>query len=168
MNIGIVIHSRTGNTLSIAQKVKEELISAGRLISIQKVSALNDAEADVGKIKLDETADVGMYDAVIFGASVRGLSLSPVMQAYLNGLGSLSGKQTACFVTQFLPYAWMGGHRAIRQMCEICQRKGSVPFGTGIVNWSKATIRDKQIEAMAGKLCAALELSLQHMNSPLS
>ncbi|MEA4896916.1 MAG: flavodoxin family protein [Christensenellaceae bacterium] len=153
MNVGIIVHSHTGNTLSVAQNLKQTLSSAGHAVSIERVSALNDEEADVQKIKLNEIPDVGLYDVLLFGAPVRGFSLSPVMQAYLAGIQSLGGKKTACFVTQFFPFAWMGGQRALRQMCDICKNKGASLYGTGIVNWSRAKAREKQIEAMAGKLC---------------
>ncbi len=152
MNIGIIIHSHTGNTLSVAQKVKEKLSAAGHSVSIQRVSAANDDESDVQKIRLAEKPDAGAYDVLLFGAPVRGFSLSPVMQAYLTGIGPLHGKKAGCFITHFFPYAWMGGKRALEQLCGIVKAKGAAVYGTGIVHWSKAASRDEQIEAVAGKL----------------
>ncbi|MHC1787759.1 MAG: hypothetical protein AB9880_11950 [Christensenellales bacterium] len=43
MNIGIVVHSHTGHTRLAAAKLQEALASAGHLVSIHSVSALNDA-----------------------------------------------------------------------------------------------------------------------------
>ena len=167
MNIGIMVHSHTGNTLFAAKKLQEALAAAGHLVTIHNVSAINDEEADYQKIKLDSRPETAMYDALFFGAPVRGFSLSPVMRAYLTSIGPLSGKRTACFVTQHLPYAWMGGRRALRHMGAICKLKGSAPFGTGVINWSKAPVREKQIEAMAGDLSAALQaLSLNTSPRP--
>ena len=153
MNVGIIVHSHTGNTLCVAQHLKEALSSAGHAVSIQSVSALNDEEPDVRKIRLHEMPDIGIYEVLLFGAPVRGFSLSSVMQAYLAGIRSLDGKKTACFVTQFFPYAWMGGQRALGQMCDICKNKNASLYGTGIINWSKAKARKKQIKAMAERFC---------------
>lgn len=160
MNIGIMVHSHTGNTLFTAKILQEALSSAGHEAVIHSVSAVNDMEADHQKIKLDSRPETAMYDALIFGAPVRGFSLSPVMRAYLNGIGSLNGKKTACFVTQHLPYAFLGGNRALRQMGALCRLKGSAPLGTGVINWSKQEAREKQIEALAGYLSAAIEAEM--------
>ena len=152
MKVGIVVHSHTGNTLMVAQKLKDKLLAAGHSVSLLKVSALNDEEGDAQKIRLAEKPDVSGYDAVLFGAPVRGFSLSPVMQAYLSQIGSLSGKKAACFLTQHFPHPWMGGNRAMKQMLTLCQSKGATVYGTGIVNWSNAGNREKLIQAVVGKL----------------
>jgi flavodoxin len=152
MNIGIIIHSQTGNTLSVAQKLKEKLSAAGHSVSIQRVSAANDGETNVQNIKLTEKPDAGAYDVLLFGAPVRGFSLSPVMKAYLGCIGQLRGKKTGCFITHYFPYAWMGGNQALGQLCGIVKAKGASVYGTGMVHWSRAATRETQIEAVAGKL----------------
>ena len=152
MKVGIIVHSQTGNTLMVAQKIKEKLLTAGHAVSLLKVSALNDEEGDAQKVRLKEKPDIDGYDAVLFGAPVRGFSLSPVMQAYLSQIGSLSGKKTACFLTQQFPHPWMGGNRAMKQMLAFCGGKGAAVYGTGIVNWSNAENREKLIHAVVGKL----------------
>lgn len=167
MNIGIMVHSHTGNTLFTAKKLQEALAAAGHRAVIHSVSAANDEEADYRKIRLESRPETTAYDALCFGAPVRGFSLSPVMRAYLHDIGQLSGRKTACFVTQRLPYAWMGGNRAVRQMAALCRDKGSTPFGSGVINWSKAPVREKQIEALAGYLSAALEAELPRADRKL-
>lgn len=153
MKVGIIVHSRTGNTLCVAQRLQDKLTAAGHSVSIQRVCAANDEESDVRKIRLTESPDVSVYDVTIYGAPVRGFALSPVMQAYMFGIGSLGGKKTACFMTQAFPYPWMGGTRALKQMLEICQSKGAALYGSGIVNWSNAAKREKLIKAVIEKLC---------------
>lgn len=154
MKIGIIVHSHTGNTLHVAQRLQEKLSAAGYSASIQRVSATNDDEGDVQKIRLSQKPDVNAFDVLIFGAPVRGFSLSPVMQAYLSGIGSLANKKTACFLTQFFPSPRMGGNRALRQLVDICRGKGAALYGTGIVNWSNAAKREKLIQAVVDDLGA--------------
>jgi flavodoxin len=150
MNIGIIIHSQTGNTYSVAIKLKDKLIKAGHIVSIEKVIATNDREQNPRKINLKTSPEVIGYDAIIFGAPVRGFSLSPVLTAYLKRIETLQGKKVVCFVTEFFPYPWMGGTRAIKQMNNICESKAGEVIGAGIVNWSSKH-RLEQIDNILGK-----------------
>jgi NAD(P)H-dependent FMN reductase len=118
---------------------------------LEQVSAVNDEQTDAGKIELKTIPVVSAYDALIFGAPVRGASLSSVMAAYLSQAAPMQGKKAACFVTEFFPYPWMGGNRAIKQMKKICESKGAEVIGTGIINWSGIG-RAKKIDDIAGKL----------------
>lgn len=153
MKIGIFVHSKTGNTRSVAERLLERLTANGHTVDLQRISAENDDEADFKKIVLKDQPDVEGYDVLMFGAPVRGFSLSPVMQAYLNTLGPLANRETACFVTQFLPYPWLGGNRAIKQMSNICIVKGAKIVETGIVNWSVETKRERLIQEVIERMC---------------
>lgn len=153
MEIGIIVHSQTGNTLSVAERLMKKLTEAGHRVTIKRVSAVNDEEIDIQKVRLSEKPDIGEYDLLIFGAPVRGFSLSPAMQAYLADVGSLKGKKTACFITEGLPFPWMGGNRSLRQMAELLASKGAEPYGTGIVNWPNAEKREKLIGILTSRLC---------------
>jgi len=153
MKIGIFVHSKTGNTLSVARRLQEKFTSAGHEASIHKIIADNDDEVDFKKITLQDMPNVKGYDILIFGAPVRGFSLSPVMQAFLTGVESLQGIKTACFMTQSFPYPWMGGNRALKQLCKICSDKGANVFETGIINWSNAAKRETLTQALLEKLC---------------
>lgn len=136
MKIGIIVHSHTGNTYSVAEKLKDRLSAAGHSVTLEKVTALNDDQMNPNKIQLKGIPDINTYDALIFGAPVRGFSLSAVMKAYLTNAESLKNKKTACFVTEGFPFPWMGGNRAIAQMKDICSSKGCEVCGTGVINWS--------------------------------
>jgi len=123
MKIGIIVYSQTGNTLSVAEKLKEKLAIVGGRKSGDRT------------FQLETRPDVAQYDALVFGAAVEAFSLSPVLATYLRGISSLDSKRVACLVTQFFPYPWMGGIRAIRQMRELCESKGATVCGTAVVNW---------------------------------
>lgn len=151
MKIGIIVHSHTGNTYSVAQRLKEELLAAGHALSLEKVIAVNDEQPDVSKIQLKETPDASEYDALIFGAPVRGFSLSPVMKSYLSQIVSLKGKKIVCYVTEYFPYPWMGGNRAVDQMKKLCETKGTEVFETRVINWSNRQ-REKKITNMVEEL----------------
>lgn len=155
MNVGIIIYSQTGNTLSVAEKLKEVLLAKGHTAVIERVEAENDAPNSKQPPRLTKAPDPSAYDAVYFGAPVHAFSLCPVMKLYLAQLPQLRHKPVSCFVTQHLKKPWMGGNRAIRQMRALCGDKGATNRESGIVNWT-APGRDAQIDTVTAKLVRVL------------
>ena len=151
MNIGIIIYSQTGNTHSVALKLKEKLSAAGHSANIERVEISGELGPGVTNSQLKTRPEVDTYDALVFGAPVLGFSLSPVMKSYLTQIASLKSKKVACLVTEFFPFPWMGGNQAISQMKKICESKGAAVCGSGIVNWSRAR-RDQQIIEVVDRL----------------
>lgn len=155
MNIGIVVHSQTGNTLSVAERLREKLAAAGHAVALERLEAEGEVRPGVRDVRLKSVPDVEAYDAVVLGSPVHAFALSVAMQAYLRQVPSLAGKRVACFVTQFFPFAWMGGHHALRQMARACQAKGATVCGTGVVNWSRRN-RDQRIAAVVDRVSRCL------------
>ena len=135
MNIGIIVHSHTGNTLSVAEKLKESLTLKGHIVTLERVIAV-DGSPKASNIQLKAIPIVEDYDYLFFGAPVWAFSLSSVMKLYLTQLTSLKGKKIGCFVTQRFPYSWMGGSRAVNQMIKLCDQKGAMTSKIGVINWS--------------------------------
>jgi NAD(P)H dehydrogenase (quinone) len=151
MNIGIIIHSQTGNTNTVAMKLMEKLLALGHNVNLEKVVPVDEKQTVVGNVQLKAIPETGIYDALIFGAPVRGAAVSPAMAAYLKQISSFQNKKTACFVTEFFPFPWMGGNRAISQLREACESKGAKVTETGVVNWSGKN-REKKITDLVEKL----------------
>lgn len=144
MKIGIIVHSQTDNTYSVALKLQEALIQAGNEVEVKRVSMVGgDRPENKDKIQLENPPDITGFDALIFGAPVQAFSLVAAMQVYLEQLPSLEGKKIALFVTKGLRFEWTGGTRAIGQMKKLCESKGGKIVGTGIIIWNKQ--RDKKI-----------------------
>ena len=153
MNIGIIVHSNTGNTLSVAEKLNKVLVGAGHTVKLEQVTAVTETGAAPGNVQLKNIPQITEYDMLIFGAPVNAFSLSQAMKAYLSQLPSLQGKKVGCYVTQQLPFAWMGGNHAISEMEKICAAKGATVLDTGIVNWSDKK-REEKITSVLDKLQA--------------
>lgn len=150
MKVGIIIHSHTGNTLSVAERLKEVLAAAGHLVCLERVEAVDENPNEAMNVKLKTIPSISSYDIIIFGAPVRGFSLSPVMKVYLAQLPSLNGKKVGCFLTQAFPHPAMGGNQAMGQFRTACESKGANVLQTGIVNWSMG--REKKIANVLEKL----------------
>lgn len=151
MKVGIIIYSRTGNTLSVAEKLKQSLLNAGHTVSIERITAENEDPNARGAVKLTQIPNISIYDHVILGAPVQGFSLSPIMKAYLSQLTNLNGRKIACYVTQNFPKAWMGGRQAIKQMVRGISQKGGSVMHTAHVNWTNKA-REQQITGVVSEL----------------
>jgi len=151
VNIGIIVFSQTGNTHSVALRLQEKLAAAGHTANIERVEISGELGPRATDFQLKTRPEVDAYDALVFGAPVMAFSLSPAMKSYLEQIASLENKQVACLVTEFFPYPWLGGNRAIGQMRKICEMKGATVCGTGIVNWSRKR-RDQQIAQVVDRL----------------
>lgn len=154
MKIGIIVHSMTGNTFAAAEKLKECLAAKGHSVEIARIQLAGEENPRDAQFKIEVAPEVAAYDAVLFGAPVRGFSISPVMAAYLNQLPTLQGKKAVCFVTKGLAGAWTGGKRAIEQMQSLCEAKGGQVCGTGMIVWS-ARNREQSLSDMAQQFSQA-------------
>ncbi len=158
MNIGIFVHSLTGNTYSVVDRLSRRLASQGHEVHIERLTPVGGEKtniSDPSKIQLETPVDVTPYEAVIFAGPVRGFSQSPIIAKCFSTIDSLQGKRVACLVTQQFPRPWMGGNSAIKQMIKQCTIKGGSVFATGIVNW-----KNKQREQIIMNVIDAIGSSL--------
>ncbi len=149
MKVGIIIFSRTGNTLAVAEKIREACLSQGHTAVIERVTAENE-DPNATPVKLKSAPDPLAYDIVIFGAPAQAFSLSPIMKAYLAQVPALGGRKVYAFATHHFPKAWLGGKQALGQMRSLCQNKGAEIAETGIVSWSSKG-RDAQISDITSR-----------------
>ncbi|MGC9530269.1 MAG: flavodoxin family protein [Candidatus Bipolaricaulaceae bacterium] len=150
MNIGMIIHSQTGNTYSVARKLEDRLKEADHTVFLERLEAIGQPSPRARDVRLRSVPDPEGYDALVLGAPVHAFSLSAAMQAYLKQIGSLEGKRVALLVTQRLPFRWLGGNRAVRQMRKACRAKGAQVCGSGVVNWSRAGREQRIAEVVEG------------------
>lgn len=147
MNIGIIVYSQTGNTLSVAERLKEALSSKGHTASIERVEIV----AESLRPALKTAPDTAPYDALVLASPVHAFTLAPAMKAYLAQLTDLSGKKVSCYVTMMAKVSWMGGNRAIRKITKACREKGAELISSGIVHWTDRA-RKQQIEDLIADL----------------
>lgn len=150
MNIGIIIFSRTGNTLYVAEKILGACLEQGKVV-IQRITAENEDPNNKQPLRFTNEPNPNDFDVLILGAPVQGFALSPIMKAYINQMHQITGKIVYCFVTQQFPKPWMGGNQSIRQMLQLCQAKSANVSSIGIVNWSSKS-REAQISKLVSRL----------------
>ena len=147
MDIGIIVYSQGGNTLSVTEKLKDKLAASGHTVALERVEIEGEAKPGPGggDVKLTSAPAVDRFKGIVFAAPVQAFSLAAAMKGYLNRLGSMQGKDFACLVTKQLKGNWTGGNSAVRKMKKIGEEKGGTFLGSGIVIWSSPE-REKTIE----------------------
>lgn len=148
MEIGLVVHSHTGNTLSVSKIVKEEIEKLGHSVVLEQLQPIDEEGTLKGKFELSSLPDLSSYDLVLIGAPVWGFAPSGVIKEYLLKSNSLMGKKIFVFVTQSLPFPCLGGNGSIKKLDEICTGKGGHVIGTGIVNYTKKKKESKILELL--------------------
>jgi multimeric flavodoxin WrbA len=151
VKIALLIHSNTGNTLSVAQRLRAELEAAGHQADILAVKAREASGGLPRSIAFDSIPDLASYEGIVAGAPVQAFSPAPVMAAFLKRLPRLEGKTAGCFVTQGFPFSWMGGNRSVRLMKRLLKKKGAAVAGSGVVNWGRSC-RERLIEQTVERL----------------
>jgi flavodoxin len=134
MNIGIVVYSQTGHTLSVAGKLLEALAATGHTVNLERVETAEPEKPSAPDVPLKTKPEIASYDALVFGSPVRGGALPLPMTRYLEQIASLRGKKVACVVTGIFPAGW-GRNQTIAQMVEVCESKGATVCGAGSVGW---------------------------------
>jgi NAD(P)H dehydrogenase (quinone) len=153
MKIGMVIFSHTGNTYSVAQKLKRKLEKEGHKVSLERLKVKGVYKTSMQTVEFDKLPELKKYDGLVMGAPVMAFALCPPMKQYLGRLERLDGKKIACLATQFFPFKWMGGNRAVRRMRKACLAAGGVVLAGGVINWSRRD-REQRIEALNEKISA--------------
>jgi len=152
MKIGIVVHSMTGNTSLVAERIKNRLDQEGHELSLERLAIIggeDQTQSDPDKISIEPLKmNIEELDLLILGGPVRGFQASPAMKALLGRLEGLEGKDTMIFVTHVFPFNWMGGNSAIKQLRNMCTEKGANILFTGIIDW-KNSKREVQIDSLA-------------------
>lgn len=134
MDIGIVVYSQTGHTLSVAAKLQEALSTAGHKVNLERIEVAGPVRLRAVNALLKTRPEIDAYDALVFGSPVQGGTPAPPMMDYLEQIASLQWKTVACLVTGVFPAGW-GRNQTIAQMRVVCESKGATVCGSGSVGW---------------------------------
>ncbi len=155
MKIGLIVYSQTGNTLAVAMRLQDKLRSAGHESTIERLAPVGAERLELADAVPVSQPDILSYDALILAAPVQGAALAPAMTAALRKFPPLQGRRVVCYLTEFFPFNWMGGSRAIRQLTQIVAHLGGQLAGTGIIHWSSRQ-REQQITELVARFAAML------------
>lgn len=147
MNIGLVVYSQTGHTLSVAIKLKEKLSAAGHVVTLEQLETAGPAGIGAASAELKTRPAINACDALVFCTFVQGGVPAAPMTSYLEQIASLEGKKVACLMTGFFPAKW-GRNQAIAQMEKLCAAKGATICGSRSVGWFSLRRRQQIVQAV--------------------
>jgi multimeric flavodoxin WrbA len=155
VNIGIVVYSHTGHTLSVAIKLKEKLSAAGHAVALEQLQTVGPESLSATSAQLNSMPAIDKYDALVFSSPVRGGVPAPPMVSCLERVASLEGRKVACLVTGFFPARW-GRDQTVARMKELCASKGATVCGAGSVGWFSLR-RKREISKVVDSLASCFE-----------
>ncbi|MBN2879954.1 MAG: flavodoxin [Clostridia bacterium] len=148
MKIGILVYSDTGNTLSVAEKIKKQIEKNGDSAAIERLTATKTGSGSDRDVQLLNIPDVSGYDKLVIGAPINGLMLCRPMQEYLAKHADLKGKDINCYVTQYFKRSIFGGTNGINHIKNQCAKKGGNMINTADIHWSSKA-REEEIASAA-------------------
>jgi len=148
MNIGIIVYSQSGHTLSVAAQLQETLSADGHAVTLTQLETVAPLQMGDTTAELNTIPEVGAYDALVFACPVRGGTPAPPMRVFLEQVASLEGKKVALLVTGFFQAKW-GREQTLAQMRALCDAKGASVCGVGSVGWSSLRRKQQIARAMA-------------------
>ena len=150
MNIGIIVYSLSGHTLTVATRLKDKLAANGHSVTLERVETVGPAKPQFENAELKTKPPVDAYDALVFACPVRGGTIPPPMKRSMEQIPSLQEKQVACLVTHFFKREW-GANQVLVAMRELCESKGATVLGVNEVRWFSLR-RKERIAGMVGEL----------------
>ena len=152
MKIGIIVHSQSGHTLLVGEKLREKLQNGGHEVTLERFQNTEPPEGPQKPehIRLDHIPNAAGYDALIFCAWVQGFDLCPGFHLCLKQIPDFDTNNVSCFVTEQFPYKWMCGSRALSKMKQFLEEKGAKISASGVINWGNKK-RDQQIDKLVAR-----------------
>lgn len=120
MKVGIIIHSQSGNTASLAGKIAEAIRNKGHEAEIHLLRPVGVVKPSSKNIEFRRDPDLSGYDTILLGCPVWAFTASNVMIAYLNKLKMLKNKKVLPFVTHSL-FKFLGANKAIDRMTSLLE-----------------------------------------------
>jgi flavodoxin len=147
MNIGIIVYSLSGHSLSVASELKDKLSASGHSVVMVRIETVGPASAANEQADLKTKPAVEKYDTLVFGFPVRGGAIPPPMMNYLEGTPSLRNKKVHSFVTHFFRKEW-GANQTNAALKAICKSKGAQICYMGEINWFSLNRRKLVIQVI--------------------
>ena len=148
MKIGIIVWSVTGNTLSVANRLSQVLTDAGHQTALERIEVAGDPIKRQENYAFTRAPETAQYDALVLCSFVEAFMLSPVMKRYIDETPVFTGKKVFSLVTHHFPMAWLGGTNAVKQLDALALKKGAIPAGSAIIDWTS-----KKREAEIAETC---------------
>ncbi|MBN2035473.1 MAG: hypothetical protein JW768_01905 [Chitinispirillaceae bacterium] len=138
MHIGIIIHSQSGHTATVAKAIAGKFREAGHEVDLKLLMTtgmLRPGSRHFTICNAPDEEDIAQWEAILVGGPVWGFKASPVIVEFLTWLKKLDGRKTLSFVTHGLPWPALGANQAIRAMNEDLKASGGTVMPGEILHY---------------------------------
>ncbi len=129
MKIIMILHSKTGVTLNLADSLRDRLVQDGHDVHrtlLETAEPISDNPRPNTVYKFTNLPDLSDADIVMFGGPVWAFRPSPVIRQAVRELGTkLKGKTVLPFLTMGFPFAWMAGNSSLQGLRRLCADFGA-------------------------------------------
>lgn len=158
MNVGILVHSNTGHSMTVADALKKGIEKKHHTCDILPVNAINEVPKKAPKsIVFDTFYDLKPYDFMIYAAPVWGFNLSSIMKRYLQSIELPKKQKAGFFTTHFFAFKFLGATKAIKQMQKLTNVHDELTMFKSTIAYNKKTT-DADIDAFVDYATNQLEL----------
>lgn len=130
MQIGVIVHSKTGTTLKFAGLIASKLAEGNHSVDLVELKTAEPVVAGSAKqrnnIRIVNMPDCAKYEALLVGGPVWGFAASPVIIGCIEKLQDIAGKKILPFVTMGFPLPGMGGKQAVKLMSITAAKAGAI------------------------------------------
>jgi flavodoxin len=124
MNIGIIVHSKSGKTFNVARKIASQFTAEKIDSEIVQLKTEGELVPRAKNVTISNPPAIDKYDALIFAGPVWAFAASPVITSFLKSVQGCKGKKILCFVTMGFPIPFMGGKSSLSTMNKILSGSG--------------------------------------------
>ncbi len=133
MKVAVVVHSKTGVSLSFAGQLAEALRRDGHEAQVHRIEGEGDVQPHQKDVRLVSSPDLDGCDALVVGGPIWAFGMSPVALAFAGSLGDISGMKVVPFATMGFPFAFLGGLQGVGRLGRLlAERGGNVARGVVI------------------------------------
>ena len=154
MNIGLLVYSVSGHSLSVAKRLKARLEATGHTATMVRLETVGGSRLEAERTPLKALPELDAYDGLVVCSPVRGGALPPPVCAMMEQLSGLEHKRVACLLTHAFRPTW-GANQTLAQMRELCQQRGMSLCGACETSWHLLG-REKNIARAVECVLAAL------------
>jgi NAD(P)H dehydrogenase (quinone) len=147
MKFGFIIHSQSGNTLSVAKKLIDQLKYNGHEVYLTHIKSkdVNTSMQHPEALITVSEESFSEVDVLIVGGWVQAFSLCRGLGYYCQHQLNVKAKDTHIFVTHHFPFEWLGGTHAIKQLSSILITQKHSIRSSKVFNWSRKN-NDEQVQ----------------------
>lgn len=156
MKIGLIIHSVTGNTRYVAEKLSKALADKGHAVDYKEVKTEGDAASGGKGIRFIEKPVVDECDVLIMGSHTEAFDLEPAMKQYLKGDLKMDCNKVICYATHQFPFPWLGGNRTVKKMQKLCREQGAMETFGVVIDWKPDKGRDERIKKAVDEILSLI------------